>query len=262
MEKDNRFKRVIVKVGTSTLTHENGRLNLKRMERLAFVLSDIYHSGTEVALVSSGAVAAGAAKMGLDHRPVTLTEKQAMAAVGQTELMNMYSRFFSAFGCRVGQILLTKTVTEDPEQWENAKNTFGALFTLGAIPIVNENDSVSYRGIKFGGNDTVSAYVALLSGADLLVNLSDVDCLYTSDPRLDPDAEPIFEVSDINDEIMALGGGKGTSRGTGGMAAKLEAAKLVTDRGCPMIIASGEDPDILFRIVAGKREGTLFSVKK
>lgn len=257
----NCYKRIVVKVGTSTLTYDNGRLNLKRMERLAMVISDICNSGVEVALVSSGAVAAGAAKMDLDHRPVTLTEKQAMAAVGQAELMNMYSKFFSAYGYRTGQILLTKTVTEDPEQWENAKNTFETLFTLGAVPIVNENDSVSYRGIKFGGNDTVAAYVALISGADLLVNLSDVSYFYTEDPRKNPNAQPIHTVNAVTDEMLERAGGNGTARGTGGMAAKLHSAMLVTEKGCPMIIASGEEPDILYRITEGKSEGTLFLAK-
>lgn len=253
-----KYRRVVIKVGTSTLTHENGKLNLRRIERLAFVISDIKNRGAQIALVSSGAVAAGAAKAGLDHRPMTLREKQAMAAVGQTELMRMYEKFFSCYGYQVGQILLTKSVMDEQEPRENAKQTFETLFDLDIIPIVNENDSISYQGLKFGGNDTLAAYVALLCGAELLINLSDVDCLYDKDPHRFEDAEPIRRVADITPEIFAMAGAAGTERGTGGMKTKIQSAKDVTEAGINMIIAGGERPDILYDIFEGKPAGTMF----
>ncbi len=253
------YKRIVVKVGTSTLTYDNGRLNLRRMEKLACVLSDIKNSGTQVVLVSSGAVAAGASRVNLDHHPMTLVEKQAMAAIGQSELMRMYERFFSGYGHQVGQILLTKSIMDREEPWQNARNTFSTLLKMGVIPIVNENDSISYDGIKFGGNDTLAALVARVSDADLLVNLSDIDGLYDKNPRENEDAVMIKRVKNIDEEIFAMAGGEGTVRGTGGMRAKIEAAKTVTEAGIAMVIANGENPEVLYEIAQGKGIGTFFA---
>lgn len=250
--------RMVVKIGSSTLTHENGKLNIRRMEQLVQVLSDLKNTGWEVVLVSSGAVAAGAGKLGYTETERSTEVKQALAAVGQAELMRAYERFFAAWGYIPAQILLTKDVMNYEIRRKNAENTFKTLFEMGTLPIVNENDSVSFEGIKFGGNDTLAAYVAILCKADLLVNLSDIDGLYDSDPRKNPDAQLISKVERIDDRIMAMAGGAGSSRGTGGMAAKLQAACMVTDEGIPMIICSGADPHVLYDIVDGKTVGTLF----
>ncbi len=255
---DISYKRIVIKVGTSTLTYDNGKLNLRRMEKLARVISDIKNYGVQVVLVSSGAVAAGAAKVNLEHRPTTLIEKQAMAAVGQTELMRMYDRFFSGYGHQVAQILLTKSVMEKEEPMQNARNTFETLFEMGIIPIVNENDSISYHGIKFGGNDTLAALVALLSDADLLINLSDIDGLYDKNPRESDEAVMLKRIKKVDETIMEMAGGEGSQRGTGGMRTKIEAAKTVTEAGIAMVIANGENPDIIYDIAAGRGVGTFF----
>ena len=254
--------RIVVKVGTSTLTHATGHLNLRRIERLVKVLSDLQNSGMRVVLVSSGAVSAGVAKIGFGHIPSTPEEKQAMAAIGQSELMKIYDRFFSDYGHTVAQILMTKDVMTNPVRREAAENTFRRLMEMRCIPIVNENDSVSTDELtKFGGNDILSAYVAQISGAELLLNLSDVDGLYDSDPRSNPDAHLIERVEDI-DAIMAGAGGAGSDRGTGGMIAKLQAAKLVTEEGIPMFILNGHDPEILYTLLDGGHVGTYFTAKK
>ena len=255
-------KRVVVKVGTSTLTHATGHLNLRRIERLVKVLSDLQNSGMQVVLVSSGAVSAGVAKVGFGKFPKEAEEKQAMAAVGQSELMKIYDRFFSDYGHTVAQILMTKEVLTTPERRVAAENTFGRLLEMRCIPIVNENDSVSTDELtKFGGNDILSAYVAKLCRADLLINMSDVDGLYDSDPRSNPDARLISRVDDI-DAIVAGAGDAGTERGTGGMIAKLRAAKLVTEDGIPMFILNGHDPEILYTLMDGGHVGTYFTAKK
>ena len=253
--------RIVVKVGTSTLTHATGHLNLRRIERLVKVLSDLQNSGIQVILVSSGAVSAGVAKVGFG-KPSTTEEKQAMAAIGQSELMKIYDRFFSDYGHTVAQILMTKDVLTNPVRRTAAENTFRRLLEMRCLPIVNENDSVSTDELtKFGGNDILSAYVALLSGADLLLNLSDVDGLYDADPRTNPDASLIPRVDNI-DEIYEKAGGAGTDRGTGGMVAKLQAAKLVTEAGIPMFILNGHDPEILYTLMDGGHVGTLFTAAK
>ena len=253
--------RIVVKVGTSTLTHATGHLNLRRIERLVKVLSDLQNSGIQVILVSSGAVSAGVAKVGFG-RPTTTEEKQAMAAIGQSELMKIYDRFFSDYGHTVAQILMTKDVLTNPVRRTAAENTFRRLLEMRCIPIVNENDSVSTDELtKFGGNDILSAYVALLSQADLLLNLSDVDGLYDADPRSNPDATLIPRVENI-DEIYEKAGGAGTDRGTGGMVAKLQAAKLVTEAGIPMFILNGHDPEVLYTLLDGGHIGTLFTPAK
>lgn len=253
--------RIVVKVGTSTLTHSTGHLNLRRIERLVKVLSDLHNSGIQVILVSSGAVSAGVAKVGFG-KPATTEEKQAMASIGQSELMKIYDRFFSDYGHTVAQILMTKDVLTNPVRRSAAENTFARLLAMRCIPIVNENDAVSTDELtKFGGNDILSAYVSLLSQADLLLNLSDVDGLFDADPRTNPQASLIPRVENI-DEIYEKAGGAGTDRGTGGMVAKLQAAKLVTEAGIPMFILNGHDPEILYTLLDGGHVGTLFTAPK
>ena len=253
--------RIVVKVGTSTLTHATGHLNLRRVECLVKVLSDLHNSGIQVILVSSGAVSAGVAKVGFG-KPSSTEEKQAMAAIGQSELMKIYDRFFSDYGHTVAQILMTKDVLTNPVRRAAAENTFHRLLDMRCVPIVNENDSVSTDELtKFGGNDILSAYVALLCQADLLLNLSDVDGLYDADPRTNPNAQLIGRVENI-DEIYEKAGGAGTDRGTGGMVAKLQAAKLVTEAGIPMFILNGHDPEILYTLMDGGHVGTLFTPAK
>ena len=249
--------RIVVKIGTSTLTHEEGHLNLRRIEALVKTLSDFKNAGKEIVLVSSGAVSAGVARLGT-HRPTCTREKQAMAAVGQSELMKLYSRFFLDYGHTVAQILLTKDVIDAPERRAAAEDTFNTLLDRGCVPIVNENDSISTEELNFGGNDTLSAYVALLCHADLLINLSDIDGLYSADPRKDENAKLIERVEKIDDAVLAMAGGAGTSRGTGGMATKLTAAKIVTERGIPMFIVNGKTPAVLYDLLDGGHIGTYF----
>ena len=253
-----KYKRIVVKVGSSTLTHESGSLNLGRIEKLVRVLSDFKNAGKEIVLVSSGAVSAGVSRLSLGRRPASIAEKQAMAAVGQSQLMNIYERFFSEYGLCVAQLLLTKDVIDSDERRDAAKNTFRELLALGCIPIVNENDPISTTEIEFGGNDTLSSYVALVCGADILINLSDIDALYTSDPRKHADAERIAVVERIDERILAMAGGAGSDRGTGGMLTKLRAAQIVTEAGIPMVIASGIDPHVLYDIAEDRPVGTLF----
>lgn len=259
----NENRKIVVKVGTSTLTHNTGHLNLRRIERLVKVLSDMKNSGMRVVLVSSGAVSAGVAKVGLGHIPSSPEEKQAMAAVGQSELMKIYDRFFSDYGHTVAQILMTKDVLQNPARREAAENTFNRLLAMHCIPIVNENDSVSTDELtKFGGNDILSAHVATLCDADLLLNLSDVDGLYDSDPRTNPNATRIDRVDALDESIYAIAGGAGTDRGTGGMIAKLNAAKICTDAGVPMIILNGHEPEVLYTLLDGGHVGTYFAASK
>ena len=221
------------------------------------------NSGIQVVLVSSGAVSAGVAKMGFGRIPVTPEEKQAMAAIGQSELMKMYDKFFSDYGHTVAQILMTKDVLSNPARRSAAENTFNRLLEMNCIPVVNENDSVSTDELtKFGGNDILSAHVAQLCEADLLLNLSDVDGLYDSDPRSNPDARLIERVEELNGEIYAIAGGAGTDRGTGGMIAKLNAASIVTSAGIPMFILNGHEPEILYTLLDGGHVGTYFCAPK
>ena len=254
-------RRIVIKVGSSTLTHETGQLNLRRVETIVKILSDLKNAGKEIVLVSSGAVSAGVARLNLGHRPHDTAEKQATAAVGQSELMKLYSRLFSEYGITVGQILMTRDVFENVERRSNARNTFDALLRLGCVPIVNENDSVATEELNFGGNDYLAAYVALVSDADILLNLSDVDGLYDKDPRRSPDARLIEKVDNI-DSVLSHAGGIGTDRGTGGMRAKLEAAKLVTEAGIPMFIINGHTPELLYKLHDGEHVGTYFVAKK
>lgn len=265
--------KIVVKVGTSTLTHAEGKLNFRSFDALARVLSDINNLGFEVILVSSGAIAVGAGKLQMKERPTTLCHKQAAAAVGQCELMHLYDKFFSEYGKIVAQILLTGEDVDSPEKKQNLINTFNSLLELGIIPIVNENDSVSHAEIEaendeheehkvFGDNDTLSAVVAVLCGADKLVLLSDIDGLYDGNPNEDGGARLVREVRVIDSEIRALAGGAGSSRGTGGMITKLQAAELATSNGIDMYIANGRTPEVMYDIVAGKPAGTLFVGKR
>ena len=232
------------------------------MERLCKTLSDLKNAGHEIILVSSGAIAMGFGKLNLSERPKDMPGKQASAAVGQCELMYTYDKLFSEYGHAVAQVLLTRDVVENAEMNENAVNTFDTLLGLGAIPIVNENDTVSTEEIAVGDNDTLSAIVAATVSADLLVLLSDIDGLYDGDPRKNPDAKLIPTVETVDERIIALGGGSGSSLGTGGMATKLLAAQIAVGAGCEMVIANGEKPELLYDIVAGKPIGTRFLVKR
>ncbi|KNF10012.1 glutamate 5-kinase ProB [Gottschalkia purinilytica] len=250
--------KIVIKVGTSTLTHENGKLNLNRIEKLARVLSDLNNQGKQVILVSSGAIAVGVQKLGLQRRSVTLPQKQASASVGQTMLMKIYQKFFEEYNQVVSQILITKDVMDYKDRKENAQNTFNTLLEMGIIPIVNENDTISTFEIQFGDNDTLSAMVAALVQADLLILLSDIDGLFTSDPRMDSSAEIISLVKEIDSEIDSIASGSGSELGTGGMITKISAARIGYTYGIDTIIANGEDPKIIYKILKGEKIGTLF----
>lgn len=254
--------RIVVKVGTSTLTHDSGAMNLRKIEKLVRCLADIRNMGKQVILVSSGAVGCGLARLHFDRATLTLRQKQAAASVGQCDLIGMYSKEFAQYGHVVAQLLLTKDVVDSEVRYNHAKNTLETLLEAGVIPIVNENDTVSGEQIRFGSNDTLSAVVALLSDADLLINMSDIDGLYTADPRRDPSATRIDCVEEITPEILASAGGAGSARGTGGMVAKLESAQTVTEAGIPMIICSGDDPAMLYAIMDGTFIGTYFKATK
>lgn len=252
---------IVVKVGTSTLTYENGKVNLRRMEELCRTLSDLANSGRKLVLVSSGAIGVGVGKLGLARRPEETEKKQALAAIGQCELMFLYDKFFGEYNHTVAQVLLTADVVNYDRGRENVQNTFRELLSLGAIPVVNENDTVETQeleGKNFGDNDTLSAVVAGLCGAKGLVILTDIDGLYDRDPRKDPGAKPIRRVEGITPEIEALAGGAGSSRGTGGMATKIKAAKLCGDLGIPCAVIAGDDMENLYRLMAGEEVGTLF----
>ena len=265
MDKQREIRRVVVKVGTSTLTRETGSLNLHNMEHLARVLSDLQGMGCQVVLVSSGAIGIGTKKLRLPERPTELRMKQAAAAVGQCMMMHVYDKFFSEYNRTVAQILLTGEDVDAPVRSEHLHNTFEALLELGVIPIVNENDSVSSAEIEtgqckvLGDNDTLSAIVARLCGADLLILLSDIDGLYDADPRTHPDAKLIHHVAAITPELRAMAGGAGTWRGTGGMTTKLNAAQLCLEAGIDMVIANGSKMEAIYDIVAGQDVGTRFT---
>jgi glutamate 5-kinase len=251
--------RIVVKVGTSTLAHSTGRLNIQRMEKLCKVLSDLKNAGHEIILVSSGAIGMGVGKLSLSERPKDMPTKQAAAAVGQCELMYIYDKLFTEYNHIVAQILITAPdLAEDGSRKSNFHNTLERLLQLGALPIINENDTVSTEEIVIGDNDTLSAEVAAKVSAELLILLSDIDGLYDSDPHKNPKARLIEEVDKIDSDILALAGGEGSSLGTGGMVTKLHAAQIATDAGCEMVIANGKNPDVLYDIVEGKHVGTRF----
>lgn len=258
--------RIVVKVGTSTLTNEIGKSDLRSFDQLACVLSDIQNMGYEVILVSSGAIAVGTNKLKMKTRPASMRLKQAAAAVGQCSIMFLYDKFFGDYDKTIAQILLNAEDIEDEEKKENLTNTFDALLEMGVIPVVNENDSVSYTEIEseerlFGDNDKLSAVVAVLCRAKRLVILSDIDGLYDSDPRLHPGAKRIEYIEQVDDSVYALAGGAGSRRGTGGMKTKLQAVALATAQGIDATITNGKRPQALYDIVKGGRTGTLFKGK-
>lgn len=250
--------RIVVKVGTSTLAHPSGLINIRRVEELCKVMSDLKNAGHDIILVTSGAIGMGAGKLQLSERPRDVAAKQAVAAVGQCELMYTYDKLFSEYNHTVAQLLMTGSDFENEERHINFKNTMDKLLEFKALPIINENDTVATEEIKVGDNDTLSAMVAVNVSADLLILLSDIDGLFTADPHTDPNAKLISVVSEINDDILALGGDEGSAFGTGGMRTKLHAAQICTEKNCDMIIANGEKPDILYDIVDGKAVGTRF----
>lgn len=254
-------KTVVVKIGTSTLTYENGKLNLRRIEYLCRTLSDLQNSGRRIVLVSSGAIGVGVGKLGLARRPDETAKKQALAAVGQCELMFIYDKFFGEYHQNVAQVLLTADVTARENSRMNVVNTFSELLSMGIIPIVNENDTVAVdelEGRNFGDNDTLSAIVASLVGADALVILTDIDGLYDKNPKTCPDAKRIPLVRAITDEVRAMAGGAGSSRGTGGMATKIRAAQVAAESHIPTVILAGDDPENLYRVFEGENIGTVF----
>ncbi|NLD18140.1 MAG: glutamate 5-kinase [Tissierellia bacterium] len=253
----NELKRIVIKVGSSSITHEGGEVNLERIWDLAWEISNLKNQGIDVVLVSSGAIAAGAKRMGFTERPKDISGKQAAASVGQVALMQTYSRAFSEFNYAVGQILVTKHIITDPVMNENARNTFNELIELNVVPIVNENDTISTYEIQFGDNDTLSALVSVAIEADLLILLSDVDGFYDRNPS-DPEAIMMKEICTIDDEVRSCAGGAGTSVGTGGMVTKLNAASICMEQGIDMVLANSKDLKVLRSIVKGEDVGTLF----
>ena len=254
--------RIVIKIGTSTLAHKSGILNIRRVEELCKVMSDLKNAGNEVILVSSGAIGMGAGKLSLSEKPSDIPTKQAAAAVGQCELMYTYDKLFSEYNHTVAQILITGEDIEHKERKANFENTMCRLLDLGAIPIINENDSIATDEIVIGDNDTLGAIVATAINADLLVLLSDIDGLFTADPRTDENAVLLETVEEITPEIESMTGGAGSKVGTGGMATKIKAAKISTEAGIDMIIANGKEPHILYDIVEGKTVGTRFVARK
>ena len=253
--------RIVVKVGTSTLAHPGGLLNIRRVEELCKVLSDLKNAGNDVILVTSGAIGMGIGKLQLKSKPSDIAGKQAAAAVGQCELMYTYDKLFSEYNHTVAQLLMTGDDFDHKDRYNNFINTMNKLLEFKALPIINENDTVSTDEIKVGDNDTLSAMVAVSVKADLLVLLSDIDGLFTCDPHKNSDATLISVVSEITDEIRVLAGGEGSTLGTGGMKTKIRAAEISTSKGCDMVIANGENPYVLYDIVDGKSVGTRF-IKK
>lgn len=254
--------RLVIKVGTSTLAHGSGKLNIRRVEWLCRVISDLKNAGNEIILVSSGAIGMGVGKLNLACRPSDMPTKQAAAAVGQCELMYTYDRLFSEYNHTVAQILITGDDIENELRRTHFVNTLERLLELGALPIINENDTVATAEIAVGDNDTLAAIVAVNSGADLLVLLTDIDGLYSADPKKDKAARLIPQVDKIDDKIRSLAGGAGSSLGTGGMATKIHAAEICTAGGIDMIIARGDNPDVLYDICEGKDAGTRFIGKR
>ena len=249
-------KRIVVKVGTSTLAHKTGLMNIQRVERLVKVLADLKNSGREIILVSSGAIGVGAGKMALSARPADTPSKQACAAIGQCELMYCYDKYFSEYNHAVAQVLLTRDIIDSPERKENVVNTFCKLLHFGVIPVVNENDTVAVEEIEFGDNDTLSAIVGTLADADLLIILSDIDGVFDGDPRVNPQAKLIHRIPAITDEVRALAGDRGSTLGTGGMITKLAAAQIGLNAGFPTVIMNGSAPERLYDLFDGQAIGT------
>ena len=259
-EKLNEHKRIVVKIGTTTLTYPNGQLNLQRIETICKVLSDLCNQGKEMILVTSGAIAVGTDCLRLDSRPRDIFGKQAASAVGQAMLMQIYQRFFSLYNRQIAQILLTSDVLDNPTRKLNASNTINTLLSMGVIPIVNANDTIATEELdEISDNDTLSAHVAVLTESDFLVMLSDIEGLYNADPRTAPQAAFYYEVHTITKEMENCAGGAGSNLGTGGMATKVSAAQIMLDYDIDAMIASGEDPEILWKIFKGEQVGTLFT---
>lgn len=257
-------KRIVIKIGSSSLTHpQTGRLDLIKLEILVREISDLRNQGKEVVLVSSGAIMVGRTALGFTDRPQKVSEKQACASVGQARLMMIYQKLFMEYNQIASQVLITKNTMVDDLNRMNAKNTFHELLSMGVIPIVNENDTIATYEIEFGDNDTLSAVVASLIGADLLILLSDIDGLFTDDPHSNPDAQFIEVVDSLDEHLLSMGkGSTGSNVGTGGMATKLSAAKVATGAGADMVIANGQDFHIIHKIVQGRNHGTLFLANK
>ena len=256
--------RIVIKLGTSTLAHKTGKLNIRRMTNLVRVISDLHNSGREIIIVSSGAVGLGAGKLGLAEKPKDTRSKQAVAAIGQCELMHIYDDMFAKYSITVAHILLTKTIISNTDHCPNLENTIQKLVSTDVIPIVNENDTIAIDELELeiGENDSLSAMVAELSNADLLLILSDIDGLYDDDPRTNPDAKQIHFVKEITPEIEQAAGGAGTKLGTGGMATKINAAKIAGEAGIDMIIMNGRDPELLYDLFEDKEIGTYFRANK
>ena len=254
--------RIVIKIGTSTLAHSTGHLNIRRVEELCKVFSDIKNTGHEVIIVSSGAIGMGVGKLGLSSRPTDIPTKQAAAAVGQCELMYTYDKLFSEYNHTVAQLLITSDDIKNEERHQNFSNTLHRLLALNAIPIINENDTVATNEIVIGDNDTLAAIVSESIRADKLILLSDINGLYTADPHTNPDAKLIDRIYEIDDEIIALAGGSGSNLGTGGMITKLQAARICMACGCDMVITNGNDPSALYDIIDGKIVGTTFYGEK
>ena len=250
--------RIVVKLGTSTLAHPSGLMNIRRVEHITKVLSDLKNAGHQIILVSSGAIGMGVGKLSLKERPEDIPGKQAAAAVGQCELMYTYDKLFSEYNHTVAQILLTAADIDDEIRHTNVRNTVRCLLEMDALPIVNENDTIATEEIVIGDNDTLAAIVATSVEAELLILMTDTEGLYTADPHRDSSARLIDEIREITPEIMSLAEGAGTKLGTGGMRTKLHAAKIATESGIDMVIASGSEPELLYDIVEGKRAGTRF----
>ena len=258
-------KRIVIKVGTSTLTYENGKLNLRRFQQLCRVISDLQNAGNEMILVSSGALGVGVGKLGIKEKPSETPKKQAIAAVGQCELMFMYDKIFGEYDNMAAQMLLTRSVIDDELLRTNALNTFEALIAMRIIPVVNENDSVAtdeVEGANFGDNDMLSALVAKLVGADRLVIMTDIDGLFETNPRVDPYAKLLKRVPEIDDEIKKMAGGTGSNRGTGGMSTKVAAAEIATKSGIECCVLNGSNPEVLYELMDGHNPGTIFEAVK
>ncbi len=256
-------KRIVFKVGTSTITHEEtGGLDLVKLERFIRILTDLHNQGKDVIVVSSGAIGVGRKALGLSKKPDSISMKQACAAIGQSRLMTVYQKLFSEYNQFTAQILMTKFTIVNDNSRHNARNTFEELLNLGVIPIVNENDTVATDEIDFGDNDSLSAVVAAIAGADLLVLLSDIDGMYTDDPNRNPDAELISYVESISDEMIEMAKGPSTTLGTGGMSAKIYAAGIANDAGADMAIINGEDMDNILRLIDGEELGTVFKAHR
>jgi len=253
--------RLVIKIGTSTITHTGGRLNIRKTEHLCKIISDLKNSGMDIIIVSSGAIAMGVGKLGLTEKPSDIPTRQACAAIGQCELMYIYDKLFSEYNHTVAQILITADDIRHEDRHVNFSNTLNRLLKLGIMPVINENDTIGTEEIEIGDNDTLSAIVATSAKADLLVLLSDIDGMYTADPRKNSDAQLIPEVPAITEDILKLAGDKGSELGTGGMVTKLEAAKICMDAGCDMIISNGSRPELMYNISDNIPFGTRFVSK-